>query len=106
MPTQPNSAALAEVHVAGVLVLAPADRAPAIAALIAEMDGTEVHEVTPEGKLIVVCERATDRDVFNLIERIRDIPGVLDTALVYQHAESATAMEEEISDETDPPRIH
>lgn len=101
-----GGAAAPEVHVAGVLVHARPERALDVGRALAGLEGVEVHDVTPEGRLIVVCECATDRAVFTLIERIREIPGVVDTALVYQHAESAAAMEEEIADETDPPRVH
>jgi periplasmic nitrate reductase NapD len=95
-----------EVHVAGVLVHARPETALAVGRTLSGMQGVEVHDVTPEGRLVVVCECTTDRAVFVLIERIREISGVIDTALVYQHAESAAAMEEEIADETDPPRLH
>lgn len=95
MPILPD---VPEVHIAGVLIHArPADVVP-VAALLAEMDGVEVHDTTPEGRLIVVCESTSSRGVFERIEHMRDLPGVVDTALVYQHAEPAAEMEKEIPD--------
>ena len=87
-----------EIHIAGVLIHArPVDVAP-VAALLTAIDGVEVYDTTPEGRLIVVCESTSSRGVFERIERMRDLPGVVDTALVYQHAESAAEMEKEIPD--------
>ena len=95
-----------EVHVAGVLVQARPGRAGAVAAAVSGLPNAEVRAIGEAGKLVVVCEGASGADVLALIGRIRDLPGVVDVALVYQHAESAAAMEEEIGDETDPPRVH
>lgn len=95
-----------EIHIAGVLVQARPDCGPAVAMALAELPGTEVHATGNAGRLVVVCECAGGEAAVELISRMRDLPGVLNVALVYQHAESAAAMEEEIGNETDPPRLH
>lgn len=109
MPSRPQLADLSsapEVHIAGLLVQVRPGDTPRAARAIARLPGTEVHAVAAAGKLVVVCECGSADQTLALIERIRDLPGVLNVALVYQHAEGAAAMDEEISDETDPPRIH
>ena len=95
-----------EVHVAGVLVQARPGRAGAVAATVSGLPNAEVRAIGEAGKLVVVCECASADETLALIARIRDLPGVADVALVYQHVESAAALDEEISDEDDAPRVH
>lgn len=92
-----------EVHIAGLLVQTGPRLGRQVAAALADLAGVEVHAVDDEGKLVVVCECASSDDVLALIGRIRELPGVLNVALVYQHAESALAMEEEIGYGNDSP---
>ncbi len=84
------------VHIAGVLVQTIPARAGATGDLVAAMPGADVHTRDCSGKLVVVCECSRAEDVLTLIARIRDLPGVIDVALVYQHAESAGEMAREI----------
>lgn len=95
-----------EVHVAGVYVQARPGREPVVAAALAALPNTEVHAVGAAGRMVAVCECASADETLELIARMRDLPGVLNVALVYQHAESAAAMEEEIGHENDSPRLH
>jgi periplasmic nitrate reductase NapD len=82
-----------EVHIAGLIVHARPDCAAAVAAALAQLPDTEVR-AEAEGRLVVVCEGASGAEILALIERMRDLPGVLNVALAYQHAESAAAMDE------------
>lgn len=95
-----------EVHIAGLLVQTRPARLSRVAAAMAGFPGVEIHARNEAGKLVVVCECGSGHETVALIDRIRDLPGVLNVALVYQHAESAREMEEEMGDETDPPGIH
>ena len=95
-----------EVHIAGILVQARSERAAGVAAAIRALPGLDVPVVTDSGRVVVVAECANAAEIVDRIDRIRALPGVLNVALVYQHAESAGAMEEELSDEADPPRVH
>jgi nitrate reductase NapD len=94
-----------EIHITGVLVHARPDDAHAVATALAALPGVEVR-AAHGGKLVVVHEGADGRAVLEFLARLRDLPGVIDAALVYQHAEPASAMEEEIRDDDDPTRIH
>lgn len=95
-----------EIHIAGVYVQARPGRERAVASALAILPNTEVHAVGGAGRLVAVCECASADETLELIARMRDLPGVLNVALVYQHAESAAAMEEEIGHEDVPPRLH
>ncbi|MCK0506003.1 chaperone NapD [Aromatoleum anaerobium] len=94
-----------EVHIAGILVQARAERVASVTEAIRALPGLDVPAVAA-GRLVVVSECASAAGTLALIDCIRALPGVLNVALVYQHAESAGAMEEEVSDETDPPGVH
>jgi nitrate reductase NapD len=95
-----------EVHIAGVFVQVRPGYGTSVATALAALPNTEVHGDGSAGRLVVVCECASAGETLSLIDRMRELPGVLNVALVYQHAESAAAMEEEIGHENDPPRLH
>jgi periplasmic nitrate reductase NapD len=83
-----------EIHIAGVLVQCrPLELMRAWRAVDA-LDGADVVQSSAEGKLVVVIEAATSRAVMAVVDHIRAIPGVLNVALVYQHAEPAAAMQQ------------
>lgn len=95
-----------EIHIAGVMIQTSPGHSAAVAAAVAALPGTEIHAISEAGKLVVICEAASGADVLDLIARMRELPGVADAALVYQHSESAAAIEEEIGHEGDPQGLH
>ena len=101
----PEVVAMPEVHIAGILVQARPECAASVTAAVGAMPGLDVRAAAA-GRVVVVSECPSAAATLALIDHIRALPGVLNVALVYQHAESAAAMEEELSDETDPPGVH
>ena len=91
-----------EVHIAGVVVQTRLGHEDAVAAALSRLPGAELRAAAG-GRLVVVCEGGSGDEILDLIARMRDLPGVLNVALAYQHAESAAAMEEEIVHEPDSP---
>ena len=85
---------LPELHIAGVLVHAQPAQRETVARVLGQLPGTEVCAVTPQGKLVVVCECASADEALERIADMRATAGVVDVALVYQHAESAAALQE------------
>lgn len=80
-----------DVHVAGTLLrLRPAQQDAALQALAA-LPGVETH-VLAAGKLAVISERPDMAQTLALLDALRALPGVLDAALVYQHAEPCAAL--------------
>jgi nitrate reductase NapD len=85
-----------EVHVAGVLVhcrplmLLPVRRG------VEAIAGAEVFQADPGGKLVVVLEARSSRALLDALDAIRALAGVAGAALVYQHAEPASSMQQEI----------
>ncbi|HEX6734807.1 MAG TPA: chaperone NapD [Azonexus sp.] len=92
----------AEVHIAGVLVQARPGCEAAVADGLAALPRTEIHGATATGKFVAVCEGDDAGQIMELLARMRGVPGVVDVALVYQHAEAASAMQEECPRECDP----
>jgi nitrate reductase NapD len=83
-----------EVHMAGVLVQA---RAAAVARLcrdIPALPGATLAQWADDGRLVVVVEHDSAHDVLQTLSALRDLPGVLNVALVYQHAEPWDAMQQ------------
>lgn len=82
-----------EVHIAGVVVQARPGDEDRVGDALSRLPGTELR-AADAGRLVVVCEGASGDEILDLMARMRDLPGVLNVALAYQHAESAAAMEE------------
>lgn len=88
-----GSARGAEAHIAGLLVYAAADAIAQVADAIRAMPDAEVHGQDAT-KLVVVVERTSAQEVMAFVEALRDTAGVVNVALVYQHAEDANDMED------------
>jgi nitrate reductase NapD len=76
------------VNITGVLVAARPGETGALRAHLAAIPGVEVHAVTPEGRMVVTVERATDAEMTGALDAINRLPDVLSAALVYHHDEA------------------
>ena len=94
-PSCAASEATPEVHIAGVLVQAHPRHADDIALALALLPGAEVTHRAPDGRIVAVLEAPTSRAVMQQIEAARELKGVLNISLVYQHAESLEDMSKE-----------
>lgn len=74
------------VHIAGVLVKAFPQNTQAIAQKLNALPGTEVHEITDDGSMVVTVE-ATDKEknVVDIITKLSVFEGVLDASLIFHH---------------------
>lgn len=85
-----------EIHIAGVLVQARAPALPAVCRAIAGLPEAEVTQSSLTGRVVVVVEAGSGHAVLQVIDHLRAIEGVVDVALVYQHAEPASALSEPV----------
>jgi nitrate reductase NapD len=85
-----------EIHIAGIAVLARPEVLGSIKSRITALPAAEVHASSADGKLIITLETDSARRTVDYMDAIRALPGVLDVVLVYQHAEPAAALQEEI----------
>jgi len=85
-----------EVHVAGLVVHVTPQAVERVAQAIARRDGARIHATSPDGKLVVTLEADASGAIAATVEDIQRIDGVLAASLVYQHSESAAAMQDEV----------
>ena len=76
-----------EINISGLLVHALPDKAEAVRARLLQLPGIEVHAVSPEGRLVVTLENASDREMADTFERVQTLPDVLSASLIYHHSE-------------------
>ncbi|MEQ8709474.1 MAG: chaperone NapD [Rhodospirillales bacterium] len=88
----------AEIHFTSLIVSAHAAAAEAVAADIRRDSRAEVEDGPHPGKLIVTLETGQLSDVTDFIDRVTRLPGVMNAAMVYHHAEAADRLDDEISD--------
>ena len=75
----------------------PSGRAgPGFERSVAALECAEPFQSSDDGKLVVVVEAASSAGVVETIDAMRELPGVLNVSLVYQHAEPASSLEQEI----------
>ena len=83
-----------DVYIASCLVdCMPPMLAGALTA-IAAMTEASVYTHSDAGRIVVVLEAASSFAVVRAIDAIRALPGVVNLNMVYQHVESAAAMNE------------
>ena len=95
----------AELHVSSLIVHVRPERLATVAAGIERLPGTEIHQRTESGKLIVTLETATTGAVLDQITAIQDLPGVVSAALVYHQWEAANQAESEAQHGSDAPQL-
>ncbi|MFO1327324.1 MAG: chaperone NapD [Rubrivivax sp.] len=75
------------LNICSLIVDAQPDRREALERELATWDGVELHAATPEGRLVVTVESASDADTTDTLHRLGACPGVMSVALVYHHFE-------------------
>ncbi len=84
----------AEIHIASCVAYV---RPEALEATTRAITGTGLAEVPhsdPQGRLVILLERARSAEILEAIDAIRALPGVLAVHLAYQHAEEESALKE------------
>lgn len=81
------------MNICGVLVHAHPDRGDEVSVAIAGIDGAELHETVPDGRIIVTVEDTGDTSAGDAVLALHRIPGVLSAALVFHHFEPDAASE-------------
>lgn len=71
------------LHIASLLVHVRPEFLAAVKANLRQLDGLELHQQSPQGKLVVVLETEHERHILARIEQINALPGVLNAVLVY-----------------------
>ena len=85
-----------EIHIAGVVVHTRAETVEIVKQSIPLIPNAEVHASSEDGRIVVTLETSGTQQTLDYMDAIRALPGVLNVALVYQHAEAASAFDEVI----------
>lgn len=83
-----------EMHIASLVVHVMPDALCSIERALTLYDDMLVHGTHPDGKLVVTLEGATAGDIMDQVSQIRQIEGVLNVSLVYQHTEPRQLLKE------------
>lgn len=75
-------------HLVSLVVHARPQALAAVRSALAAIPGTEIHAQNPAGKIVVTLETANEHDMVARMGEIGDLPGVLSTALVFQHSDA------------------
>lgn len=94
--TIPLPSASDEIHIAGVVVHTRPETVEIVKKSIPLIPHAEVHASSDDGRIVVTLETRGTQQTLDYMDAIRALPGVLNVALVYQHAESASAFDEVI----------
>jgi periplasmic nitrate reductase NapD len=86
-------------HVAGVLVHALSSRVAAVGTRIAKLPGATVHGTSPDGKIVATLEAEDSAQILDQLTSIQRMQDVTSAALVSEHTEPLSAVNQEISNE-------
>ena len=85
---------MAELHIASCVArVRPESMEVAIDCIEAAIGGV-ISARNAIGKVVIVIEGASTGALLDQMDRIRQIPGVLNVEMVYQHAEEESVMKE------------
>jgi nitrate reductase NapD len=99
-------ALIPESHIAGIVVHASKLDLEKIKHAISLFPGSEIHAISPEGKMVVTLEAGRSGVIADQINAIHSMQGVYSASLVYQHHEDVAALDEEIRHEPDASKLY
>lgn len=82
-----------ELHIASLVVQHREDAAPALQALVAQFPGLEIA-LGDATRSVLLQETRGTRELMDSVDRLRELPGVLNVNLVYHHAEARQDLEQ------------
>ena len=83
-----------ELHIASCVAYARPDAVEAVIAAIRATGIAEVPRHDERGRLVILIERSSAREVLDVMDAVRALDGVLAVHLAYQHAESESDLQE------------
>ena len=87
----------AEIHITGLIVHVSRDALEQVSAQLRALPRAIIHATDADGRMVVTLETDSTVRTLDEMDAIRALPGVYNVALVYQHAEPADAMNEEVT---------
>ncbi|RCU51686.1 MULTISPECIES: chaperone NapD [Corallincola] len=84
------------VHISSLVVHFKPEFLTPISAALTNIHGLEIQGHNDTGKMVVTLETATEHPVLDAIRDINELPGVLNTSLVFHQIDDASAQEESL----------
>ncbi len=75
------------MNICSALVFADPKRACEVIASLTALDGVEVHQASPEGRIVVTLEDTSNSCAIDALRQIATLSGVIATSLIYHHFE-------------------
>lgn len=88
-----NNAAV-EVHISSLIIQVIPENLKLATKKIRANKFSEVHLISPEGKIVVVLETSSRFEVTETVEAFKAIEGVLNVVMVYHQMEDAARMDD------------
>ncbi len=85
---------MADLHIASCIARVRPDKCDAASRAIEAVIGGPISARDATGKLVIVIEGASTGALLDQMDAIRNIAGVLNIEMVYQHAEDESVMRE------------
>lgn len=84
-----------EYHVTSLVVHVAPTAITHVEASLLSLVGTEIHAMTPEGKIVVTLEGDSQKSILDNVEAINALPSVLSASLIYHQVEPLEQESEE-----------
>ena len=88
---------MAELHIASCIARVRPESVDMLVPPIEAITDAPIAARSSAGKLVILMEGASTGALLDQMDQIRDLPGVLNVEMVYQHAEDESAMKELIT---------
>ncbi|MCX7897139.1 MAG: chaperone NapD [Rhodocyclaceae bacterium] len=75
------------MNISSLIVIPHPDQGGDVERGLLEIEGAEIHAISPDGKFVVTLEAEDDATTASLFDRVAALPGVMSAAMVYQHSE-------------------
>ena len=76
-----------ELHISSLLVHVRPTALAEVHTAVTALDGIEVHGSSPQGKIVVTLETASESGIVERLAALRKLPGVLSADLVFHRVE-------------------
>jgi nitrate reductase NapD len=84
-----------EVHISSLVIRVMPEKLDEIQESILAIDETEIFGVNTDGKIVVVVETAKQKFVSNIIDKINNFPGVINTSMIFHQVASPQELAQE-----------
>lgn len=86
-----------ELHIASLVVHVVPAALQQVEQALPRVDSAVVHGSHPDGKLVVTLEGPSAAFIMDQVSAIREIKGVINVSLVYQHTEPQHSFQEGVA---------